>query len=136
LGNSKPLQQLSIIPPVKDFEVHCRIKLSQLPDLSILLGHEVLLERGQLDIKVELREIEIGGEAFGDFPAAVPIDRKASRLVLPFDLIEVQDPGELFLTRVGKGGTIGGGPSLEGRTLLGFVEDLSKPIEQVLTGLF
>lgn len=46
LDNPEPFEQLSIIPPVKDLEVHRRIQLPELPDLPILLGHQVLLQGG------------------------------------------------------------------------------------------
>ena len=128
--NPKPLQKLSIIPPVQDLQIHRRIELPQPSDLSILLRHEVLLEGREFDEEVELGEIEIGGEALGHFAAAVPLQGKALRLVLPLDLVEVQNAGKFGLARVGKGGPRLGGLHLEGRILFGPVEDLLKPIEE------
>jgi hypothetical protein len=63
-----------------------------------------LIERGYLDVEIELREIEVGGEALRDGPGAVPGDVEGRGLVAPLDLIEVEQAGELPLAVVREAG--------------------------------
>ena len=91
---------------VEELDSQARVQLSQAADLPVLLAHEPLLERGQLHEQLELRQEEVGGEALEDVAVEIPEDREDLGLVLPFDLIEVEDPGELGFAGVGEPGPI------------------------------
>jgi hypothetical protein len=65
-----------------------------------------LVERGYLDVQIELGEIEVGRETLRDRPRAVPGDIERGRLVAPLDLIEVEQASELPLAVMGKAGRL------------------------------
>src|SRR5580700_6174655 len=56
---------------VEDLNVERGIQLTQQPHLAVLSGHQRLLHGGQLDIKVELRQVEIGGERLQRFAIGI-----------------------------------------------------------------
>src|SRR5207237_6377992 len=56
-----------------------------------------LVQRGDLDVEVELHEVEVRGEALDDVAVTIPPDVERRRLVLPTDLIEVEQARELTL---------------------------------------
>ena len=89
------------ITPIKEAYVDVGIELTQAPQLTILPGDEALLQRSELDVEVELRQIEVRREHLGD-PITVPLGRERGRLVVPFDPVEIEDVGEFRLTRVGE----------------------------------
>jgi hypothetical protein len=95
-------QQGEIVTLVEDLAPHIWIQLAQATDLAVLLGNELLVQRGDLDVEVELREVEIRREALGRVPVPVPRDLEAAGLVLPPDFVEIQQLGELALAVVGK----------------------------------
>jgi hypothetical protein len=72
------------------------------PDLSVLLRHELLVERRDLNVEVELWEVEVGREPVRDVAGAVPVDVESRRLVEPLDLVEVEELRELALAVVGE----------------------------------
>src|SRR5262245_21932672 len=94
--------QGQIVPLVEDLAPDLRVALAEPPDLAVLLGDQLLVQRRDLDVKVELGQIEIGGEPLDRLPLFVPRDRERGRLVRPGDLIEVEQPRELPLRRVGE----------------------------------
>ena len=78
------------------------VELSETAQLPVLLRHEALPHRGQLDVGIQPREVEVRGEHLGD-SVAVPLQGEGARLILPLDAVEVQDPCELLLAGVHEG---------------------------------
>src|SRR6266550_4102996 len=89
--------QGQVVALIEDLAPDLRVPLAETPDLAVLLGHELLVEGGDLQVEVELGKVEIGGEALPDMPVAIPGDVERGRLVGPLDLVEVQEPRELSL---------------------------------------
>src|SRR5262249_27606408 len=79
-----------------------RIQLAEATKLAVLLPDQLLAEGRELKIEVEVRQIEVRREALHDGAFERPQERKDVRLVLPADLVEVEDPGHLRLARVGE----------------------------------
>ena len=92
---------------VEELDAHVRVELAQPAQLAVLLAHQALLERRQLDIEVELRQVEVGREALHDGPVEVEEDGEGARLVAPLDLVVVEDPRQLGLAGVGEDGRRG-----------------------------
>jgi hypothetical protein len=105
LGFLEPVldEKSQIVPLVEDLCLDVRIEGAQPADLAVLLGDELLVERRDLDVDVEVREIEVRREALCRLAVGIPGDVEGRWLVLPRDLIEVQELGELPLAVVGKG---------------------------------
>ena len=98
-------QQRPEVAGVEQLDPDVRVELAQAAQLAVLLAHELLLERGELDVQVEVGEVEVRREALDHLAAHRPADRERVGLVLPADLVEVEDPRQLRLARVGEGGT-------------------------------
>jgi hypothetical protein len=64
IKDSKLEEQLAIIPAVKDLDSDIGVKEPHQAHFPILAGDQSLLHRGQLNVQVELRQIEIWSEAF------------------------------------------------------------------------
>jgi len=71
LGN-----QMQIVALVEDLDLDTGIQLAELPDLSVLSGHQLLVHRGYLDVSVLIRKVEIRREQLGRATVAVPLDRE------------------------------------------------------------
>ena len=97
-------QQHPEVAGVEQLDPDVRVQLAQPAQLAVLLAHELLLERRELDVQLEVGQVEVGREALDDVAVEVPGDRERVRLVRPADLVEVEDPGELRLARVGERG--------------------------------
>src|SRR5436190_869831 len=105
-----PLARQSLEPVLRDerevvalveaLAAHLRIAFPESSDLSVLLRDELLVQRGDLDVEVVLRQVEVRGELLDDVPVLVPLQVEGGRLVLPFDLIEVEESRELALAVV------------------------------------
>ena len=67
-------QKVQVVALVKDLALDVRIKLSQPSHLSVLLGNELLIKSGYLDVEIILREIEVGSEPLSRNPVAIPLD--------------------------------------------------------------
>ena len=89
------------ITPIEEAYLDVWVELAQAAQLAILPGDETLLQRGELDVEIELWQVEVRGEHLGD-PVAVPFRRERGRLVVPLDPVEIEDVGELRLTRMGE----------------------------------
>jgi len=100
------LEQPEIIALVEDLDVDRRVELAEPPDLAVLPGDELLVHSRDLDIQVEVSQVEIRGELLGDLAFVVPLDVERARLVVPIDLVEVEEPGELSLARVSEIGAV------------------------------
>src|SRR5262249_2379615 len=89
--------QREVVALVEHLAADLRVPLSQPPHLPVLLRDELLVQRRDLDVEIELLQVEVRGEALHDVALTVPADVEGRRLVLPVDLVEVQQPGELPL---------------------------------------
>src|SRR5207302_722382 len=84
------LQQREVVALVEDLDLAVRVQLAQSPDLLVLLRDELLVHRRHFDVGVELRQEEVRRELLDDLALLVPLDVERPRLVLPFDLVEVE----------------------------------------------
>ena len=67
----------------------------------VLLRHQLLPERSELDVQLQVRQVEIWGEhLYG--PVPLPTQGERAGLVGPSYSVEVQDPSKLRLARVGE----------------------------------
>jgi hypothetical protein len=69
--------------------------LLQQPDFSVLLGDELLIQGSYLYVGVVLGKVEVGREAEVRPAFLVPSDVEGPRLVLPLDLVKVEQLGKL-----------------------------------------
>jgi len=90
-------EQLQVVALVQDADIDVGIALTQPPRFSILLGHELLVQRRDLDEEVVGRQKEVGCECLSGTILAVPLQRERARLVLPCDAVEVEELRELPL---------------------------------------
>jgi hypothetical protein len=88
-------EQVQVVALVKNLAFDLGVDLAQPADLAVLLGDQLLVQRGDLDEQVVLRQIEVGSEPLGRDTVVVPFDVERARFVLPFDLIEVEQSCEL-----------------------------------------
>jgi hypothetical protein len=99
-------EQVEIVPLVQDLAPNAGIESHQAAGLAVLLGHELLAQSSYLDVEVEVGEVEIRGESLGCISVVIPIDLERGGLVIPRDLIEVQQLCELTLAVVCEGDTV------------------------------
>src|SRR5207302_1190362 len=78
-------------------DLHLGMQLAQASGLPVLLRDELLVERGDLDVQVVRRQIEVGCERLHGLAVAVTFQRERARLVLPLDAVEVEELRELPL---------------------------------------
>src|SRR5215204_596185 len=97
-----------VVALVEDLALDLRVELAQAANLAVLLGHQPLVERRDLDVEVVHRQEEVRREALNHVPIAVPLEVERPGLVVPFDLVEVQQPGELALAGVREGDRVAG----------------------------
>jgi hypothetical protein len=102
-------EQAEVVPLVEDLAPHLRVPLAEAADLAVLLRDQLLVEGRDLDVLVVRGEVEVGGEPLGDVALGVPVDVEGAGLVVPFDLVEVEKPGELPFGIVGKGDSLTAG---------------------------
>jgi hypothetical protein len=95
-------EEVQVVPLIKNPAAHVRVEGHEAPHLTVLLGNQFLIERGDLDVEIECREVEIGGKALRGVSLPVPFDIEGGGLVRPIDLIEIEKPGELTLAVVGE----------------------------------
>src|SRR5207249_7161666 len=95
-----------VIALIEDLAVDVRVQFAELANLPVLLRDELLVERRDLDVEVVLGQEEVGREPSNDFALLVPFQVERARLVLPFDLIEVEEASELPLAGVGEADAI------------------------------
>jgi hypothetical protein len=80
---------------VQHADLHVGVLLDEPPRLAILLRHELLVERRDLDVEVVRRQIEVGRERLDRPSVAVVFEGERTRLVLPDDAVEVEQLREL-----------------------------------------
>jgi hypothetical protein len=89
--------QGEVVPLVEDLAPDVRVLLPEPANLAVLLGHELLVQRGDLDVEVVRGQVEVRRERLRGIAIAVPLEREGARLVLPRDRIEVEELRELPL---------------------------------------
>ena len=90
-------EQRLVVALVEDLDLHVGIELAQAAHLPVLLGDQLLVERGDLDEQVVGREVEVGTEGLDGIALAVALENERTGLVLPRDAVEVEELGELAL---------------------------------------
>jgi len=110
-------EQVEEIPLVEDLAVDVGVVLPQQPDLSVLLGDELLVHRRYLDEHVLVGKIEVRSEPAGGLAVSVELDREGLWLVLPGDPVEVEESGELPLAVVGEFDEVGRGLEVDGQLM-------------------
>src|ERR1051325_3448765 len=100
--------QGQIVALVEDLAADVGVQLAEPAHLPVLLRHQPLIERGDLDEQVVGLEVEVRGEPLDHVALGVPLEVERPRLVLPIDLVEVEQPGELSLTGVSEGNEVAG----------------------------
>lgn len=82
-------QQAQVVPLVEHLALDLGVELTQQPNLSVLLCHELLTHRGDFDIEIITGEVEVGPEEADRLAALVKANRKLARLVFPLDFVEI-----------------------------------------------
>ncbi|MBW3588891.1 MAG: hypothetical protein KY429_05690 [Actinobacteria bacterium] len=67
-------EKVQVVALVKDLALDVWIKLSQPSHLPVLLGNELLIKGGYLDVEIILREIKVGSEPLSRNSVAIPFD--------------------------------------------------------------
>lgn len=78
------------------------MQLSEPPNLSILLGDEFLIHRRNFNVKIELWEKKVGRESLENAAVVGKFNVECCRLILPIDLIKVEQARVLSLALVRK----------------------------------
>lgn len=94
--------QMEIVALVENLALGVRVDGPETAHLLVLLGHEFLVHRRDLDEEVIVGKVEVGSEPLGWLTFRVELDWKTPGLVVPWDTIEVEQEGELPLTVVGE----------------------------------
>src|SRR5206468_2836212 len=96
-GRLEPVlhEQLQVVALVEHLDLHVGIQLDQPARLAVLLGDELLVERGDLDVEVIGRKVEVGRERLRGVALAVALQHERARFVLPADRVEVEQLREL-----------------------------------------
>lgn len=118
-------EQVHVVPLVKDLAVDAGVQLAQPPCLAILLGDQLLIQRGDLDVEIVLGQVKVGGKPLNRAAFLVEFDVEGSRLVLPLDLVKVQQSCELALGVVSEVGGFAWGKVLRMGKI--FFRDVSVP---------
>jgi hypothetical protein len=100
---------VEVVPLIEDLAANLGVELAEAAHLAVLLGDQLLVHGGDLDVEILLGKVEVGGEVLGGLVTAVPGDGEGTGLVLPGDVVEVEQSGELALARMGEIQQIGGG---------------------------
>src|SRR3990170_4080328 len=101
-GHAVLQQQGGHVAAVEQLDVDQGMLLPERPDLAVLVGDEILASGGQLDVHLLQWKKEIGSEALQQIARLVGRQGKGGGLVLPGDSVEVQQPGEFGLDRMGE----------------------------------
>src|ERR1051325_927222 len=96
------LDQLAVVRRVEHLQIHFGIELAQAADFAVLARDERLAQRGQLDVKVVLWQVEVGREKACRLAGVIPLDSERARLVLPLDVVEGQYARQLGFRFVGE----------------------------------
>jgi hypothetical protein len=95
-------QQVEVVALVQDLHVDLRMQLAEAPDLRVLLGHQLLVQGGDLDVEVVGRKVEVRPKGSQRVAVRVPLQGELARFVLPGNAVEVEQVGELALRGMGE----------------------------------
>jgi hypothetical protein len=93
-------EQMQVVPLIEDLALDVGVELSQLANLPVLLGDELLAHRGYLNVDIVFREVEVRAEMLQCFAIRVPFDGERLRLVLPVNLVKIEKSREFPLAVV------------------------------------
>jgi hypothetical protein len=82
-------QKVQVIALIQDLAYDPWVQRHETAGLAVLLGHQLLVERGDLDIEIEIGQIEIWREAPGCVSMPIPLDVEGGGFVVPGDLVKV-----------------------------------------------
>jgi len=102
LGQPVLDEEMEVIPLVEDPAANVRVQSPKPSHLAILLRHEALIHRGDLDEDVLVREVEVGAEELRRRAIGLELDGELAGFELPRNVIEVEQPRELALTLMGE----------------------------------
>ena len=91
---------MEIVALVEDLAFHFRMMQSQQPDFAVLLGNEFLIHRGDFNVLLLLRQVEVRREMANRRALLIKYDVKGRWFVFPVHAIEVKQFGELPFTVV------------------------------------
>lgn len=98
--------QVEVVPLIEDLASNLGVQFAKPANLSVLLRHQLLAHRRDLDEEIILGEVEVRREEFCRIALLVPCDRKGGGFVLPGDAVEIEEEGELSLAVVGELGLL------------------------------
>ena len=101
--HAESLDECGVVAPVEDLHPHVGVARFEEAHLAVLARDELLAERGELEVQVERRQVEVGGERF-EGPAGVLGQYERVGLVVPLDAVEVKELGEPPLGVMGEPG--------------------------------
>ena len=84
-------QEVQIVTLVEDLATDLGMVLGEQPDLAVLLGDELLVHRGDLDVEILIHDVEVGGEERSGVAVVAEFDGERSGLVFPIQTVEVQE---------------------------------------------
>lgn len=90
------------VSPVQDPNPDVRMRLTQEANLAVLARHQRLAQRGDLQVEVVVRKVEVGGERSAEATVRRRLQDEGSGLVLPGDLVEVEEFGNPPFRLVGE----------------------------------
>lgn len=90
-------QQAEVVALIQHLDANVGIELPQPSSLAILLRDELLVERRDLDVEVVRRKVEVGSEGLRRIAVTIAFEDELPGLVLPRDVVEVEQLGELPL---------------------------------------
>ncbi len=126
-------QQVYVIPLVEDLALHVGVMLPEQANLPVLLRHQLLIQRGDLDEGVVLGQVEVRSEPLIGVSLAIPADVEGLRLVLPLYAVEVEEFGKLPFGVVGELGGLASRKSLALR--ISSLRDFSPPLQRPCSSL-
>ena len=98
-GGSRPYftSRLQVVALVEHADRDVGMQLDEPARLAVLLRHELLVQRRDLDVEVVRGQVEVGSERLHRPAVAIGLQRERARLVLPGDAVEVEQLRELAL---------------------------------------
>src|SRR5215471_5101099 len=78
------------VAPVEELDLDVGVALAELPQLSVLPGHERLLHGRDLDVQVLLGEVEVGRERLHHAAVLVLFEHEGPGLVFPRNVVIVE----------------------------------------------
>src|SRR5207248_1100605 len=72
-------EKVQVVALVQDLDLRPRVQRSQLADLTVLLGDELLVQRGDLDVQVVGGKVEVGTEGEDRRAEPVPFEDELLR---------------------------------------------------------